>query len=183
MPLLHKIFRNFYQHNRAWVKIGDGCNQNCSFCIVPLVRGGIINRAPDEIISEVNNLIQGGYKEVVLTGVHVGQYKYNVMKSLSDLIKAVLDKTEITRLRVSSIEPQEVTPELIDMMSEYCDRICRHLHIPLQSGSDKILREMRRPYFSQKYLEIAEMAKNKISGIGDWGGCNCGVSGRSRHRF
>ncbi|SYZ74274.1 putative Threonylcarbamoyladenosine tRNA methylthiotransferase MtaB [Candidatus Zixiibacteriota bacterium] len=156
---------DFHRHNRAWVKIGDGCNQNCSYCIVPMVRGGIVNRAPDEIIAEINNLILSGYKEVVLTGVHLGRYSYDKVASLADLVEQILERTSLARLRLSSIEPQEITENLGRTISGAGDRICRHLHIPLQSGSDRILNLMHRPYTVRKYLEAAEEMKRRIPGL------------------
>ena len=159
------LLTEFYQHNRAWVKIGDGCNQNCSYCIVPSVRGRLINRPPDEILSEINNLIANGYREVVLTAVHIGQYNHGNLKSLAGLLKFILSVSDISRLRLSSIEPQEVNPELLDTMAEAGSRVCRHLHIPLQSGSDKILKMMKRPYNSEKYLEIAQKARKAVDNI------------------
>jgi threonylcarbamoyladenosine tRNA methylthiotransferase MtaB len=156
---------DFYHHNRAWVKIGDGCNQNCSFCIVPKVRGSLINRLPDEIISEINSLVEAGYEEVVLTGVHIGQYQHDGVKSLGELMGLVLSNTALPRLRLSSIEPQEVNQPLIQAMLAGGIRVCRHLHIPLQSGSDSILKMMRRPYNLEKYLEIVRNIRKSINNI------------------
>jgi len=156
---------NFYGHNRAWVKIGDGCNQNCSYCIVPKVRGRLINRSSEEIISEIRNLVANGYHEVVLTAVHVGQYKDSRQKSLGELLRAILSETKISRLRISSIEPQEVTTELLETMASAGDRVCRHLHIPLQSGSDKLLNDMHRPYTAEKYRTILHNARKAVDGI------------------
>ena len=130
-----------------------------------MVRGGIVNRATDEIIAEINNLILSGYKEVVLTGVHIGRYKYDRLPSLTGLIEDILIKTALARLRLSSIEPQEITSDLGKIMYDGKERICRHLHVPLQSGSDRILESMRRPYTIKKYLETIRMMKEKIDGL------------------
>jgi threonylcarbamoyladenosine tRNA methylthiotransferase MtaB len=156
---------DFYQHNRAWVKIGDGCNQNCSFCIVPAVRGPIQNRPPEDILLEIESLINCGYNEVVLTGVHIGQYRYGALDSLVDLVEMILAGTTLKRVRLSSIEPQEVTNRLINLIKNNQNRICRHLHIPLQSGSDRILKLMRRPYLSGRYYDIVAKAKSEIDHI------------------
>jgi threonylcarbamoyladenosine tRNA methylthiotransferase MtaB len=156
---------DFHHHNRAWVKIGDGCNQNCSFCIVPLVRGPIQNRPPQDILAEIESLVKAGYNEVVLTGVHIGQYRYDGKESLSDLIELILAETALPRLRLSSIEPQEVDDRLIALMKNNQSRICRHLHIPAQSGSDRILRLMRRPYLSGRYFDIIRKAKEAIENL------------------
>ncbi len=159
------VLVDFHQHNRAWIKIGDGCNQNCAYCIIPSVRGRIQNRPADEIIREINRLSENGYNEVVLTGVHIGKYRDSGAKSLSDLIRRILEQTPLSRVRLSSIEPQEVDDELLGVMYDGGRRVCRHLHIPLQSGSDRILRIMHRPYLSDDYIRICENAKNRIPGL------------------
>jgi threonylcarbamoyladenosine tRNA methylthiotransferase MtaB len=156
---------DFYRHNRAWVKIGDGCNQNCSYCIVPLVRGNLVNRPYDEIIREIRSLVSHDYNEVVLTAVHIGKYHTGDIKSLAQLTRIILSETDLTRLRLSSIEPQEVTNELLDTMASGGSRICRHLHVPLQSGSNRILKDMRRPYNMKQYRAILEMIKAKIDNV------------------
>jgi len=152
----------FHQHNRAWIKIGDGCNQRCAYCIIPLVRGELTNRPPGEIIDEIDLLHEHGYHEVVLTGVHIGQYKHDGIESPGGLVRHILRETQIPRIRLSSIEPQEVNDDLVGAMNDGGRRVCRHLHIPLQSGSDRILRIMKRPYDSKRYLDIVANVKNKI---------------------
>ena len=159
------LLSDFHRHNRAWVKVGDGCNQNCSFCIVPMVRGRLVNRPPGEIIAEIKHLVAHGFEEIVLTGVHLGQYRYNPIGSPAELIRHILAETQVARLRLSSIEPQEVSPVLIAVMVEGGQRVCRHLHIPLQSGSDRILKIMRRPYDIQSYLEKLRLARGEIGRI------------------
>ncbi len=164
VPAVKKI-SEFYQHNRAWIKIGDGCNQRCAYCVIPLVRGELTNRPADEIIDEINALSEAGYHEVVLTGIHIGQYKYGDIDSPAELVRNLLDKTSISRLRLSSIEPQEVDTKLIEVMANGGKRVCRHLHIPLQSGSDRILKMMRRPYTSDKYMEIIGKVKEGLDNV------------------
>lgn len=156
------LLSEFYQHNRAWVKIGDGCNQNCSYCIVPLVRGRLVNRPPREIIGEIDSLVRSGYREVVLTGVHIGDYYYDNISSLTALLETILRETAVSRIRLSSIEPQEITSELIEFIANNSPRVCRHLHLPLQSGSNRILRLMHRPYTSEKYRDTAKVIKDSI---------------------
>ena len=155
----------FYRHNRAWIKIGDGCNQRCSYCIIPLVRGELTNRPPDEIVDEINRLNEYGYHEVVLTGIHIGQYSWGEIKSPAQLVRFLLDNSDIDRLRLSSIEPQEVDEALIRVMADGGTRVCRHLHIPLQSGSDTVLKVMHRPYNRRRFLEIARMVKEGIDSV------------------
>jgi threonylcarbamoyladenosine tRNA methylthiotransferase MtaB len=164
-PVPASLLSDFHRHNRAWVKVGDGCNQNCSFCIVPIVRGRLVNRPPEEIIAEIKQLVSHGYQEIVLTGVHLGQYRYDRIDSPAELIRYILAETPLARLRLSSIEPQEVSSELIAAMVDGEYRVCRHLHIPLQSGSDTVLKKMRRPYDIQSYLEKLHLARGAIGRI------------------
>jgi threonylcarbamoyladenosine tRNA methylthiotransferase MtaB len=146
------------------LKISDGCNQWCSFCIIPAVRGRIKNRPAIEIIDEINSLVEHGYNEVVLTGVHIGHYRNRKtepqMKNLAALCKFIFAETDLYRLRISSIEPQTVRDELIEVYGNSGGRICRHMHLPLQSGSSRILQLMRRPYDQKTYIKRATALKD-----------------------
>ncbi|MFH1374740.1 MAG: tRNA (N(6)-L-threonylcarbamoyladenosine(37)-C(2))-methylthiotransferase MtaB [bacterium] len=157
---------DFHERNRAWIKISDGCNQNCSFCIVTIVRGDLVNRPSGEIIDEINRLVHSGYQEVVLTGVNMGYYQYSTaspaIENLADLCRLIIDTTDLYRLRLSSIEPQTLTDELLDIYAASDGRICRHFHLPLQSGSERILRQMRRPYSPQAFLERINQTKAAV---------------------
>ncbi|MFC1656171.1 radical SAM protein, partial [Patescibacteria group bacterium] len=126
---------------RTLIKIQDGCNNFCSYCIIPYARGREKSRPLEEIIKEINEKCEKGYKEVVLTGINIGMWKENE-KDLADLISDILDKTTIARLRLSSIEPQNFSKRFLELFSN--PRFCPHLHISLQSGSDTILKSMRR---------------------------------------
>lgn len=157
---------DFFDHNRAWLKISDGCNQWCSFCIIPTVRGRIKNRPANDIIDEINMLVENGYKEVVLTAVHIGHYKNNQeprMKNLTALCKFIIAETDLYRLRISSIEPQTVRDDFIQMYAGSNGRICRHMHLPLQAGSSQILKKMLRPYDQNRYINRAELLKKAVS--------------------
>ncbi len=165
LPAAPQLLPEFHQHSRAWIKISDGCNQRCAYCIIPHVRGKLTNRPAPEIIDEINLLSNNGYHEVVLTGVHIGRYRRDKIKSITELIRCILDNTDISRLRLSSIEPQEVNTELIAVMKEAGQRICRYLHVPLQSGSDRLLKIMRRPYSAANYLNNLRKAREGIDGI------------------
>ncbi len=156
---------DFFEHNRAWIKIGDGCNQRCAYCVIPFVRGELSNRSYDDIINEINTLAAAGFEEIVLTGIHIGQYSYKNLNSPAALVKFILDNSDIKRLRLSSIEPQEVDNALIRVMADAGGRICRHLHIPMQSGSDRILKIMRRPYNIERYIDIIGLAKSELAGL------------------
>ena len=155
---------DFFGRSRAWLKISDGCNQSCAFCIIPTVRGPLRNNSAENVVRDVSRLVNAGYCEVTLTGVHIGHFKDKKANvgSLCDLLKLLLDKTDVSRLRISSLEPQVVDNELIRFMTENRDRICRYLHLPLQSGSNRILGAMRRPYNRERYLEVTELARSEI---------------------
>jgi threonylcarbamoyladenosine tRNA methylthiotransferase MtaB len=163
---------DFYGHNRAWLKVSDGCNQWCSFCIIPTVRGRLRNRPVNDIIGEVDSLVTSGYNEIVLTGVHLGHYKNRQVepqaKNLAALCRMILDRTEVKRIRLSSIEPQTVREDLVEVYRESAGRICRHMHIPLQSGSSRILKLMQRPYDQTVYIKrvtaVKEAQPNTIVG-------------------
>ncbi|RKX25996.1 MAG: tRNA (N(6)-L-threonylcarbamoyladenosine(37)-C(2))-methylthiotransferase MtaB [Candidatus Zixiibacteriota bacterium] len=159
----------FETFNRAWLKVSDGCNQRCAFCILPRVRGGLINRPVTEIVDDVNSLVGNGFCEIVLTGLHLGSYSdpdgRADVKTLAQLCKFLLRETSLTRIRLSSIEPQTVTDELLNVCTDAGERICRHIHIPLQSGSPNILKLMRRPYSLEQYVKRAEAIRQAIPGV------------------
>ena len=132
----------------------DGCRQFCAYCIIPYARGELKSRPAAEVLSEVKQAVAGGIKEVVLCGIHLGQYgidlkiqdtRYKKQINLVSLLKAMIEISGIERIRLSSIEVNEVTDELIGLMKKE-RKLCRHLHIPLQAGCDKILKSMNRPY-------------------------------------
>jgi threonylcarbamoyladenosine tRNA methylthiotransferase MtaB len=135
---------------RAFLKIQDGCDYNCSFCIVPRARGESRSQAVALCVSQAEDLVHQGFKEVVLTGVNVGDYGRKTGSSLLELLRALLRVDGLARLRISSIEPNLLTPELVEFVASE-DILCRHFHIPLQSGSDRILRAMRRRYSRADY--------------------------------
>jgi threonylcarbamoyladenosine tRNA methylthiotransferase MtaB len=135
---------SFGRHTRAMVKIQDGCEEACSYCIIPRARGRERSRAPEAVLSEVNALAQRGYKEVVLSGVHVGKYRHGSTR-LVDLLKIILNGSSVAQIRLTSMEPREFRAALVELLVSE-PRLCPHLHIPLQSGHDDILRAMRRSY-------------------------------------
>ena len=149
---------------RAIVKVQDGCNANCSFCIIPSVRGRSRSMEAAVIVEEVRELVERGYKEVVFSGIHLGTYgrDLEVRTSLFDLICRTLEEIpELERLRLSSIEPLEVAPEIIELVATH-PRLARHFHIPLQSGSRGILRAMRRPYTPEHYEDLLQRIRSLV---------------------
>ena len=140
-----------WSRTRSLVKIQEGCSDYCSFCVVPYTRGPGRSRTPDEILAEVKDKVTRGHQEVVLTGTKLGDYRSNGHGSagLPELIRRILAETKVERLRLSSLQPADLTPELLALWRH--DRLCPHLHLPLQSGSDTILRQMHRPYSLAEY--------------------------------
>lgn len=141
---------------RALVKVQDGCNDLCSYCIVPLVRGREKSLPVDQIVAEVGQRIADGNKEVVLTGVKIGSYRYNGV-NLKGLLEHILAETDVARLRLSSLQPQEISPELIALWHD--NRLCRHFHLSLQSGNDSLLRRMKRRYSISDYRQSVSLIR------------------------
>lgn len=133
---------------RSFIKIQDGCSARCAYCVVPLVRGHEYCVPAEDIIATVNEKVTTGYKEVILTGTEIGNYSLDG-SGLQSLIKEILEKTGIQRLHLSSLQPQEITKELIGLWTD--TRLCRHFHIALQSGSDSVLKRMKRRYSLEDY--------------------------------
>lgn len=148
---------NFSDYTRAFIKVQDGCSSCCTYCIVPKVRGPARSLPLSSVITQAGILWDMGYKEIVLTGIHLGQYGSDIGEEcgLIDLLFRLLENTGHNRLRLSSMEPNEFTQEILDCI-ECDDRICPHLHIPLQSGSGKILNMMGRRYTPRFYAELIE---------------------------
>ena len=151
---------------RGAVKIQEGCDQVCAYCIVPKVRGRERSIPKTEIVSQVQALSTAGCPEVVLTGTQLGSYGFDLDGTeLIDMIRSVLEETDIRRLRVSSLQPAEFSNELLDLWSGVGkDRLCPHFHIPLQSGSNRILERMRRRYTGEGYLWAVKVAKQAVNG-------------------
>ncbi|MDA0263661.1 MAG: tRNA (N(6)-L-threonylcarbamoyladenosine(37)-C(2))-methylthiotransferase MtaB [Chloroflexi bacterium] len=150
---------------RAMVKIQEGCDQVCAYCIVPKVRGRERSIPPEEIIAQINGRAAEGCREAVLTGTQLGTYGFDLPDiSLRDLVARILAETTVDRLRVSSLQAQEITPELLDLWQD--PRLCPHFHIPLQSGSDTILRAMRRRYDTARFAETVELVRSRIPDAG-----------------
>jgi threonylcarbamoyladenosine tRNA methylthiotransferase MtaB len=144
---------------RAFIKVHDGCNSACAYCIVPLVRG-IEKSIPAElVVAEVKQRVAEGDKEVVLTGTKVGLY-HDQGTNLEGLLQRVLAETDVERLRLSSLQPNEVSPGLIGLWQD--SRLCRHFHLSLQSGSDGVLRRMRRGYTAAGYLEVVALIREMV---------------------
>jgi threonylcarbamoyladenosine tRNA methylthiotransferase MtaB len=166
------------KHARQFIKIQDGCEQKCSYCIVPYVRNKYTSESPSSVISDIKNACSNGIEEIVITGIHIGKYaidfKGNSNNAIDDILFSELDlnilcrllitKTGIKRIRLSSIEVNEITDELLNLIST-SNAVAEHLHIPLQSGSSRILEKMGRPYDMNYFFEKINKIKKMIPGI------------------
>src|SRR6266568_936597 len=150
---------------RAQIKVQDGCDNRCTYCIVPYVRGGSRSRSIASVVDHVRRKVCAGFQEIVLPGVHLGDYhpEGDEKRDLGDLIAALLRDTGIARIRVSSLEPEDFRLEWLELWKN--PRMCRHLHLPMQSGSDNILRRMARRYKSARYRTIITTARQLVPGI------------------
>jgi len=152
-------------HTRPVLKIQDGCNNRCSYCVIPFVRGRSRSLSPAQVVEEIRKLAAAGSKEVVLSGINLGSYGRDLTPrvELADLVRRILDETSLPRLRISSIEPMDVTQDLINLFAS-SRRIARHFHIPLQSGSDRILAAMHRWYRTAHYARRLELIRERLPG-------------------
>ncbi len=150
-------------HTRAFVKIQNGCQEGCSFCVIPMTRGQERSRPAPWIIDEINDLVAKDFKEVVITGVHIGKYEWGNLR-LVELLKSILRETNLPRIRLSSVKPKEVSPELIELIASE-PRFCRHLHLPLQSGNDSVLSRMKRQYSLSEFDHMVNAFAEKMSGV------------------
>lgn len=148
---------------RPILKIQDGCNNRCAYCVIPFVRGRSRSLPPDVVIAEVRKLVASGSREIVLSGINLGAYGRDLSPraGLSDIVYRILEETSLEQLRLSSIEPQDVTEELISLMTS-SDRMAPHFHVPLQSGSDRILRAMHRWYRADHYAERVKRIRRML---------------------
>lgn len=149
-------------HVRALVKVEDGCNMRCAFCIIPTTRGRQRSRPLEEVVAETRALAALGYQEIVITGVQISEYRDGENR-LYELVRALLEQTEVPRLRVTSIAPWKFDGRLLGLFADR--RLCRHLHLSLQSGSSATLRRMRRPYTAEQYAELIATIRAAIPGV------------------
>ncbi len=150
-------------HTRPTLKIQDGCNNRCAFCVIPFVRGGSRSLPPQTVVEEIRKLADSGYKEIVLSGINLGAWGRDLSPrhEFLDLLKQILDETPVERLRLSSIEPLDVTRDLILLFAS-TPRLAEHFHMPLQSGSDRILAAMHRWYRTEHYARRVELIREHL---------------------
>jgi threonylcarbamoyladenosine tRNA methylthiotransferase MtaB len=171
-------------YTRAFVKVQDGCQHRCSFCIVPFARGGSRSQPLPIVVEQVQTLVAAGYGEIVLTGVDLGHYGWDLAPrlSLAALVRRLLEIAGLRRLRLSSILPAYFTPELIETIAAE-PRVCRHLHVPLQSGADRVLRAMRRPYNVRLYRALIERLGATLPDLGLGSDVITGFPGEGTEEF
>ncbi|MCM3730756.1 tRNA (N(6)-L-threonylcarbamoyladenosine(37)-C(2))-methylthiotransferase MtaB [Fictibacillus nanhaiensis] len=174
----------FTDRTRASLKIQEGCNNFCTFCIIPWARGLLRSRKPEDVLSQAQQLVDSGYKEIVLTGIHTAGYgedmkDYSFARLLSDLDKQV---TGLKRIRISSIEASQISDEVIEVMGN-SDKIVPHLHIPLQSGSNTVLQRMRRKYSMEMFGERLDRLKEALPGLAITSDVIVGFPGETEEEF
>ena len=155
---------SFNNHTRAFVKIQDGCDAFCSYCIIPYARGPIRSKDPKTVIKEITSLVENGYKEIILTGIHTGKYGKDINYTFEQLLKDIIKIKNLYRIRISSIEINELTDPILNLIKDN-KIIAKHLHIPLQSGSDKILKLMDRKYDLKFYKDRIEKIRKMIKDV------------------
>ena len=170
------------RRNRSMVKIQEGCDQVCAYCIVPRVRGRERSISPESLVEQINQRVAEGCLEVVLTGTQLGTYGFDIPgATLTRLLERILAETAVPRLRVSSLQPQEITLRLLELWQD--PRLCRHFHIPLQSGSDRILETMRRRYTTGLFAEKVDLVRNTVAGSGITADLIAGFPGETEAEF
>ena len=170
---------------RAFMKIQDGCDRYCSYCIIPYARGRVRSRDLESIVKEVENLASNGYKEVVLTGIHVASYGKDIKDSdikLLDVIKQINDIEGIERIRLSSVEPILFTDEFVEAVSTM-DKVCPHYHLSLQSGCDETLKRMKRRYTTEEYKAIVDRLRAAIPNVSITTDVIVGFPGETNEEF
>jgi threonylcarbamoyladenosine tRNA methylthiotransferase MtaB len=169
-----------FGNTRALVKVEDGCNMRCSFCIIPFTRGAQHSRPLPEVVEEVRALVRQGHREIVVTGVQISAYRWENAR-LAGLVRALLAETETPRLRLTSIAPWDLDEGLLELWDDR--RLCRHLHLSLQSGSTATLRRMRRPYTAEGYLGLVERVRAAVPGVAVTTDVIVGFPGETEREF
>ncbi len=173
----------YTEHTRAFLKIQDGCNRYCSYCIIPYARGPVRSRLPENITEEVKRLAASGYKEFVLTGIHLASYGTDLKNvGLIDILRRIAELDGVERIRLGSIEPMTVTEAFVKF-AESCEKLCPHYHISLQSGSKSVLERMNRRYTPKEYFEKCNILKSNIPGISFTTDIIVGFPGETEEEF
>ncbi len=163
VPFEDMEINHLESRTRAFVKIQDGCENYCAYCIIPFVRGRCRSKEKDKVIREVTNLVSNGYKEIVLTGIHTGSYGIDLGIKFSDLIEELLNIPKLERLRISSIEITELDDKFFELLKN--EKLCNHMHVPLQSGSSNVLKLMNRKYTKEEYKKVIDRLRKTRENI------------------
>lgn len=183
-PLAREVLRpGTLGRTRAFVKVQDGCDNRCTFCVTTLLRGDSRSRPPREVIDEINLLLDAGYREIVLTGVHLGSYGHDLDRphGLRDLVEALLSSTGVPRLRLSSLEPWDLDADFFDLWAD--PRLCPHIHLPLQSGCNATLRRMARRTTQETFAALVDAARARIPDLSLTGDIIVGFPGETEAEF
>lgn len=173
----------YKEHTRAFIKIQDGCNQYCTYCIIPYARGPIRSKPPEDVVSEAGKLAQSGFKEIVLTGIHIASYGKDLKNtSLINIIQKVHNIKGIERIRLGSIEPGTITHEFVEA-AKSLQKLCPHYHISLQSGCDKTLKRMNRKYTTADYKGVVSLLKENIEDVAITTDVMVGFPGETHEEF
>lgn len=185
-PVLDRPSRttDFSDRSRANLKVQDGCNNRCSFCVIPLVRGRSRSLPAERVIAEANQLAEAGFAELVLSGINLGRWgrDFDRKNRFASLIRVLLEETRVQKIRISSVEPMDWTDELIDLVASE-SRIAKHAHVPLQSGSDTVLRRMHRKYRPWHYQNRIEQIRNAMPDAAIGADVMVGFPGETQEEF
>ena len=180
-PLARTPLPGLHRRTRAFVKVQDGCDNQCTFCITTVARGEGRSRPVADVILDVQSALDGGTKEIVLTGVHLGSWGYDFDSHLTDLIKAILRETDVPRLRLSSLEPWDLSPDFFSLWTSH--RLMPHLHLPLQSGSESTLRRMARKTTPDSFRRLVAAAREMIPDVAITTDVIAGFPGETEDEF
>ena len=158
VPFEDMEITHFEERTRAFVKIQDGCENYCAYCVIPFVRGRCRSKDKDAVLKEIKGLVENGYKEIVLTGIHTGSYGIDLGLKFSNLLEEILEIKDLQRLRISSIEITELDDKFFKLLEN--EKMCNHLHVPLQSGSKNVLKAMNRKYTKEEYKSIIDKIRS-----------------------
>jgi len=181
-PFVCMKTEQFLNRSRAFLKIQDGCESFCSYCIVPYARGPYRSMKIKDVLYSIERLSEKGYREIVLTGIHLGKYGADTGESLEELLKEIGKQHYPVRIRLSSIEPNEISDLLIELVAEQ-EFLCKHFHVPLQSGDNRILKRMNRGYTREQFCEVINKIKEKIPLVGIGTDVMVGFPGEDEQAF
>lgn len=180
-PISRKPLPGLHRRTRAFIKVQDGCDNQCTFCITTVARGEGRSRAVADVILDIQSALEGGTNEIVLTGVHLGSWGHDFNSHLMELIKAILRETDAPRLRLSSLEPWDLSPDFFSLWTDH--RLMPHLHLPLQSGSESTLKRMARKTTPSAFRELVSAAREAIPDVAITTDIIAGFPGETKDEF